>query len=84
MPYISTRDARNPPERLAFDAVLLAGLAPDGGLFVPTAWPPFAPADLAALKGKSYAEIAARVTALYLDGVIGPRDWQAMVADAYR
>jgi len=84
LPYISTRDARNPPERLAFDAVLLAGLAPDGGLFVPTAWPPFAPADLAALKGKSYAEIAARVTALYLDGVIGPRDWQAMVAAAYR
>ncbi|HYM02831.1 MAG TPA: hypothetical protein VET85_07785, partial [Stellaceae bacterium] len=35
--YISTRDGRTRPERLAFDDVLLAGLARDGGLYLPEA-----------------------------------------------
>lgn len=84
MPYISTRDARQPPERLAFDAVLLAGLAPDGGLYVPTSWPRLEPAALRGFKDKSYAEIAAQVMAPFLDGVIAPATWRSMVADAYR
>src|SRR5580704_11027952 len=84
LPYLSTRDVRKPPDRLPFDEVLLAGLAPDGGLYVPAAWPRLDPADLAALKGKSYAAIAARVMAPFLDGVIGAKEFQAMVADAYR
>ncbi len=84
MPYSSTRDARRPPEFLLFDEVLLAGLAPDGGLYVPEAWPQLRPEDLRALRGQSYAEIAARVMAPFLDGTIAPLDWQKMVADAYR
>ena len=84
LPYISTRDAQDPPKRLAFDAVLLAGLAPDGGLFVPAAWPRLDPAALAALKGKPYAEVAVAVTTPFLDGVVAARDWRRMVEDAYR
>jgi threonine synthase len=84
LPYLSTRDATQPPDRLPFDEVLLAGLAPDGGLYVPTAWPRLATSDLADLKGKSYAEIAVRVMTPFLDGVMAPKEFQAMVADAYR
>jgi len=40
-------------------------------------------ADLRALRGRPYAEIADRVMAPFLDGTIAPREWQKMVADAY-
>lgn len=84
LPYTSTRDARHPPHHLPFDETLLAGLAPDGGLFVPTAWPRLSAGDLTSFRGKPYAEIAARIMAPFLDGTIAPRDWERMVADAYR
>ena len=35
------------------------------------------------MRGKSYAEIAIRVTAPFLDGMIAPARWERMVADAY-
>jgi threonine synthase len=82
--YISTRDQRRPPQSLAFDDVLLAGLAPDGGLYVPRAWPRLTADDLSALKGKPYADITVQVMTPFLDGTIGPADFRAMVADAYR
>ena len=41
--------------------MLLAGLAEDGGLFVPATWPRLAPDDLRALRGLPYPELAARV-----------------------
>ena len=58
MRYISTRGqapARN------FADVLLAGLAEDGGLFVPENWPHFSPTDFRSMRGLPYAELAARV-----------------------
>lgn len=83
MPYLSTRDRRQPPERVKFDAVLRDGLAHDGGLYLPADWPRLSPADLKSLQGKSYVEIATRVTAPFLDGIIAPKAWERMVADAY-
>jgi threonine synthase len=56
--YVSTRGQA--PVR-DFSQVLLAGLAEDGGLYVPESWPYFSPADLRALRGVPYAELAARV-----------------------
>src|SRR6185437_13065253 len=47
--YISTRDGRSRPERLGFDDMLLSGLAPDGGLFVPEQWPSFNAEQIRAL-----------------------------------
>ena len=58
MRYISTRGQA--PAR-DFADVLLAGLAEDGGLFVPEAWPHFTPSDWRAMRGLGYAELAARV-----------------------
>ena len=73
LPYISTRDTQKPPQALPFDEVLLAGLAPDGGLYVPASFPAVAADQLRALKGKSYAETALAVTTPFLDGVIAPQ-----------
>ena len=83
MPYLSTRDRRQPPERIPFDRVLRDGLAHDGGLYLPAEWPSLSAADLTALRGKSYAEIALRVTTPFLDGIVAPRQWEKMIAAAY-
>ena len=56
--FLSTR-GRAPAA--SFADVLLAGLAPDGGLYLPQAWPQFSEADLAAFAGISYPEAAYRV-----------------------
>jgi threonine synthase len=58
MRYISTRGQA--PAR-DFADVLLAGLAEDGGLFMPETWPHFGPSDWRAMRGLPYAELAARV-----------------------
>ena len=58
MRYISTRG--HAPAR-DFADVLLAGLAEDGGLFVPEAWPHFSAADWRAMRALSYPALAARV-----------------------
>jgi threonine synthase len=56
--YISTRGEA--PE-LAFDDVLLAGLAADGGLYLPKTYPALARGDIAALAGLPYDAAAARL-----------------------
>ena len=80
MKYISTR-GKTPA--LPFDDVLLAGLARDGGLFVPETWPEVSDGDIRALKGLSYAEQATRVMEPFLGGCIDGDDFAAMVADSY-
>ena len=83
MRYLSTRDARTPPERLSFEDVLLAGLAPDGGLYVPEAWPRLEPDALRRMRGHSYAEIAEAVVAPFLGAALEPAALKALVANAY-
>src|SRR5262249_59821313 len=63
--YISTRGAA---PALAFDDVLLAGLARDGGLYVPEEWPLLTGNDLRALVGLEYADIATRVMRPFVGG----------------
>ena len=65
MNYISTR-GRAPV--LSFDDVLLAGLAADGGLYVPEAWPRLSRAEIQALRGMPYDELTARVCRPFLSG----------------
>jgi threonine synthase len=84
VPYISTRDARISPERLSFEEVLLAGLAPDGGLYVPASWPVLTADALRALRGRSYAEIAQAVIAPFLDGAIAEGELRGLIESAYR
>mgnify|MGYP003670126125 CR=1 FL=1 len=80
MKYVSTRGVA--PE-LAFDDVLLAGLARDGGLYVPAEWPHFSAADLDAMAGLSYAEIAFHVIRPFVGGVIDDDELDRMIGETY-
>lgn len=81
MTYHSTR-GRAPI--LAFDEVLLTGLARDGGLYLPQTWPHFSPVALKAMAGLDYAELAVRVMLPFLDGTMNEADFAALVTDCYR
>lgn len=80
MKYISTRGQA---PALAFDDVLLAGLARDGGLYVPESWPTWSAEDLASLRGQSYQDIAVKVMTPFLDGCIPEDEFRDLVKQAY-
>jgi threonine synthase len=80
MRYISTR-GHAPAQNFA--GVLLAGLAEDGGLFVPESWPTFAPADWRAMRGLSYPDLAARVMAPFVGEAIPFETLSKICHDAY-
>ena len=67
MHYVSTRGSA---PRLGFADALLAGLAVDGGLYVPEQWPSLPPS----ITGTTYAERAAQVMAAFVDGDCGLDD----------
>ena len=70
MHYISTRaSSSNPPERKRFCEILLEGLAPDGGLYLPEYYPQVDSAMLAKWRSLSYAELAFEVLSLYVDDI---------------
>lgn len=81
MRYVSTRGAA---KALAFDDVLLAGLARDGGLYVPRDWPKLSAGMLVDLAGRPYAEITARVLQPFVGKAVKTADLETLVADAYR
>jgi threonine synthase len=80
MRYISTRG--DAPIR-DFAGVLLAGLADDGGLYVPESWPQFSPADWRAMRGLPYHALAARVIQPFVGDVIPAATLAALCRDAY-
>jgi threonine synthase len=80
MHYISTRGEA--PE-LGFSDALLAGLARDGGLYVPKQWPQFSPADLRAMRGLSYPDLAIRLLTPFLGGEISTDVFERLVREAY-
>jgi len=80
MKYISTRGAA---PTLGFVDVLLAGLAADGGLYVPDTWPTFSAAELRAMRGKPYADVAFTVLRPFVGGEIADADLKAMIDEAY-
>ena len=69
MEYVSTRGAA---PVLDFEGVTLAGLASDGGLYVPREWPSFSHAEIAAMRGLTYAELAARIMAPFVGDSVTP------------
>ncbi len=80
MRYISTR-GEGPP--LSFVEAMLAGLARDGGLYVPEFWPVFAPEQIAALAGLPYAELALEILRPFVDDAIPEGDLARMTREAY-
>lgn len=79
--YISTRGQA---PILGFEDVLLAGLARDGGLYVPERWPALTAAELRAMRGLGYAELATRLLTHFVGSGIPEADLAAMSAAAYR
>ena len=79
--YLSTRGQA---PTLDFEGVLLAGLAKDGGLYLPQALPHFSAAELHAMRGMSYAELATTVIAPFVEGSIDRDTLEGLVTDAYR
>lgn len=80
MDYISTRGEA---PVLGFSDAVLAGLAQDGGLYLPREWP-FLPTDsIRALRGKTYQEIAFAIIKPFIDGEIADDELKAMIDDAY-
>ncbi len=80
MNYISTR-GRAPA--LAFDDVLLTGLARDGGLYVPETWPQFSADEIASWKDLSYAELAFQVIKPCIGETIADADLKRILDQAY-
>ena len=79
MKYVSTRGDRT--ER-GFSDILLEGLAPDGGLYLPTHYPKVDAATLQRWRGLSYADLAFEVLSLFIDD-IPAADLKALVQRTY-
>ncbi len=80
MRYLSTRGATKPH---AFSDVLLGGLAPDGGLFMPEMWPRIPEAEIASFASVSYEDVAFRIMDRFVGASIAPTDLRTDIAAAY-
>jgi threonine synthase len=80
MRYVSTRGEAAP---LDFVEVMLAGLARDGGLYVPETWPRLSSEEIAAFAGRPYAEVATDVIRRFTGGSIADADLARMAQEAY-
>lgn len=78
--YVSTRGTA---PALGFEDVMLAGLARDGGLYLPDVWPRFTPADIQAMSGLSYAQTACRVMEPFVGSDIAREEFAEIVEAAY-
>ncbi len=80
MKYISTR-GQSPA--LSFSQILLGGLAPDGGLYLPESYPQLNDADLSAMRTMSYADLAFAILSRFIDD-IPAADLKAIIDKTYR
>jgi threonine synthase len=80
MKYVSTRGDAPP---IGFSDAVLAGLAPDGGLYVPEVWPLLTPDEIAAFAGKPYAEVAAAVLSRFAGDAFSLAELNEITAEAY-
>jgi threonine synthase len=80
MRYVSTRGEA---PSLDFVEVMLAGLARDGGLYVPESWPALDAQAIAGCAGRSYAEVALDILRPFVGGSIAEADLARLVREAY-
>ena len=80
MDYISTRGEA---PALGFRDALLAGLARDGGLYVPRTWPTLTKREIKALRGKSYQDVAFEILSRFTGDEIAADKLRAMIDEAY-
>jgi len=80
MQYVSTRGSA---AALDFEGATLAGLASDGGLYLPERWPSFTADELAAMRGLSYVETAVRVIAPFVGTSLSEDELRDLCTQAY-
>ncbi|TGQ63638.1 threonine synthase [Mesorhizobium sp. M00.F.Ca.ET.186.01.1.1] len=80
MDYVSTRGEA---PALGFSDAVLAGLARDGGLYVPRQWPHFSAAEIRVMRGLAYPDLAIRILTPFLGGEIAPAVFARLVWEAY-
>ncbi len=80
MRYVSTRGEAPP---LGFIDVTLAGLARDGGLYVPETWPRLDPQTIAGFAGRPYAEVAVEVMRPFVGDAVPEHDLARLSREAY-
>jgi threonine synthase len=78
--YVSTRGEAPP---LGFMDVTLAGLARDGGLYVPEVWPKLSHETIAGFAGRPYAEVAVEVIRPFVGDTISEADLSRLAREAY-
>ena len=82
MRYISTRGDARQSQKKSFTEILLGGLAPDGGLYLPEEYPQVTRAELDQWRGLSYADLAFAVLSKFVDD-IPPANLKALVDKTY-
>ncbi len=80
MHYISTRGSA---PTLDFEGATLAGLASDGGLYLPERWPSFSYDEIAEMRGLPYHALAARVMAPFVKGSLTREELEALCLAVY-
>ncbi|WP_281966700.1 threonine synthase [Roseovarius nanhaiticus] len=80
MKYVSTRGQA---PILSFEEAMLTGLARDGGLYLPESIPQISHADIAALAGLSYEEVAFRVMRPFIGDAFTDTEFQDIIARSY-
>ncbi len=80
MDYVSTRGGA---PALDFEGATLAGLASDGGLYVPREWPRLSPGEIAAMAGLPYAELAQRIMQPFVGDCLSPERLLELTTQAY-
>ena len=78
--YVSTRGIA---PSMDFEGVLLAGLASDGGLYVPSELPQFNHEDIRSMRNLAYPELAFRILEPFVRGSIDAQDLARLINDAY-
>jgi threonine synthase len=80
MQFVSTRGQA---PVLGFSDAVLAGLASDGGLYVPQTWPQVDAAEIASFAGKPYADVAYAIIRRFTGDEIAPQKLKAILDEAY-
>jgi threonine synthase len=68
---------------LGFSDAVLAGLASDGGLYLPQTWPQVSHAEIAAFAGRSYSEIAFAIISRFVDDEIPASSLRKIIEESY-
>ena len=72
--YIKYSSTRGGDKSLSYEEVLLAGLARDGGLFMPEKWPSFSQSDLKNMKELSYSKLASKILKPFIQPFLSEDD----------